>query len=395
MARARAAGTETLLLLAAMLAAAAGLPEVTPNSPCSSACFDWGGLDASSPSGTTRGSDVDIVCPDHQFDTTARGRKLASCLGCLQHSTFSQGVESDQAWFLYNLRYAFTSCVFGSPNGTAVSSHPCATSEACGRLAPALQDGLAHPRRVERLGYCDGVLFASRANACVECVRADGQHAYLSNSIGLNDTIFSHHAVQLAQPASSSPPPLTTPAIVGILVGAIVLVALLSGCVFLHLRKRRSRTLRFRRTLSFRCKTAASTTCAAQALYQDDHHNAERFFSEKGAAMASMSPVARSEPPRWTQTSAHRQLTTTKTAVPRPPPAYSPEGMGFSPDYYTPTSPDFTRPNVSPLTYRAGGSPGVTALRAFGAASPGREASLSSRAMRGERDTRPGLPSMH
>ncbi|KFG78237.1 hypothetical protein MANI_111782, partial [Metarhizium anisopliae] len=131
------------LLLPLLLAVSAAALQVTPNSPCSSACIDSAGLDASDPnSSNTRAGD--IVCADGQFDADAdaAGRKLRTCLACLQGSTYTQGGEGDQAWFLYNLRYALDRCVFGYPNASATAgatSSPCVTPESCGALAAALK----------------------------------------------------------------------------------------------------------------------------------------------------------------------------------------------------------------------------------------------------------------
>lgn len=72
--------------------------QVTPNSPCSKVCVDSTTLDLSDPnSSNTRNSD--IVCQDADLGSPA-GTKWRDCMTCLQTSTFSQGSESDQAWFL-------------------------------------------------------------------------------------------------------------------------------------------------------------------------------------------------------------------------------------------------------------------------------------------------------
>ena len=58
------------------------------------------------------------------------------------------------------------------------------TNEACGNLGKALEDGIKDPSHVERLGYCDvdgGVVTGGYYESCLQCVQADGQHAYLSN----------------------------------------------------------------------------------------------------------------------------------------------------------------------------------------------------------------------
>lgn len=65
-----------------------------------------------------------------------------------------------------------------------MGSNPCVTSEACGHLGTALEDGVKDASTVKRLGYCDvdgGVVTGQYADGCRQCVQADGQHAYLSN----------------------------------------------------------------------------------------------------------------------------------------------------------------------------------------------------------------------
>ncbi len=62
-------------------------------------CIDDSSLDVSDPnSSNTRNSD--ITCQDRGYLGSATGQKWQSCMTCLQTSTFSQGIESDQGWFL-------------------------------------------------------------------------------------------------------------------------------------------------------------------------------------------------------------------------------------------------------------------------------------------------------
>jgi hypothetical protein len=49
---------------------------------------------------------TDITCNNADYNTTTVGQKFKSCLSCLQTSAYSSSTENDQAWFLYNLRYA-------------------------------------------------------------------------------------------------------------------------------------------------------------------------------------------------------------------------------------------------------------------------------------------------
>lgn len=172
--------------------------------------------------------------------------------------------------------------------------------------------------------------------------------------MGVNETVFSRHAIAVTQPspaASSSPPAshaaLSTPAIVGVAIVGVAALALLSGCAYMQVRKRQNRRSRARRTLSFRCRTAAAAAPPAPA-YHDDDYDDERFFEKRrpgsrDASVVSMSPVARSKPCAWPL-----NITTTIADVPAPEPAYvSPVSAGgaSSPDDATPRS---SAPLLSP-----------------------------------------------
>jgi hypothetical protein len=87
-------------LAAALLSAyTASALQVTPNSPCASFCIDSNDLDFSDPnSSNTKGSD--ITCSDAKYMTESVGQKYQRCMSCLQSSTFAQGKETDQQWFL-------------------------------------------------------------------------------------------------------------------------------------------------------------------------------------------------------------------------------------------------------------------------------------------------------
>lgn len=182
--------------------------QVSPNSPCSAECIDSSDLDISDPNSSNTIS-RDIVCPDSQYDTNKDGVKFKNCMTCLQNSTYSQGAESDQGWFLCksasvthpvhpvhpawttytdahvdNMRYAFDYCILGYPNATSMGTNPCRVPEACGRLSRALETGIMNPAGSDRLAYCDasgGTDTKSYWDSCRGCVMADGQHAYLSN----------------------------------------------------------------------------------------------------------------------------------------------------------------------------------------------------------------------
>lgn len=279
------------LVLSLLAQHATGL-QVTPNSPCASFCVDSTGLDFSDPNSSTTVND-DITCYDSKYSTSPAGQKFQSCMSCLQDSTFSQGSESDQQWFLYNLRYTFDYCIFGFPNATGVASTPCSTSFACGELKDALTgDNL----KKSDYSYCpgSGAMADDVVSKCLSCVAASDDQDYLTNYlvaldagckqrpptgtlIGLNDTIFSTTMISAVDPATEATTEekgssLSVTQIAGIAIGAVVVILALAGFLFVRCRKRRNRRLiiggartsttgqkrsrhRPASSLSFRCQT--------------------------------------------------------------------------------------------------------------------------------------------
>lgn len=96
----------TYTLVAALLAPHLTVAlQVTPNSPCASACARSPTQNpADSKASNTQNSD--IVCSDADYASSA-GVKFQECMTCLQTSTFSQGDESDVMWFLCKLSDMF------------------------------------------------------------------------------------------------------------------------------------------------------------------------------------------------------------------------------------------------------------------------------------------------
>ncbi|KAI1330198.1 hypothetical protein F5Y16DRAFT_396764 [Xylariaceae sp. FL0255] len=265
--------------------------QVTPNSPCSSLCADPAGNTTDPNSfGTTN---ADITCLDSDYPTTQAGQRFESCLTCLQSSTFSSGSESDQLWFLYNLRYAFDNCIFGFPNATGGSSSPCSTSTACGSLQPALEEGNLDPNS-EAYSFCnvDGsdLTQSNSITKCLGCVAATDNENFLANflvalqvgceqqpavgsTIALNGTVFAETRVGATNSSgngSNSGVTLSTAAVIGLVIGGLVLLGAITGIIFICYRKRRNRRVRLglggsagskRRghrpasSLSFRCQT--------------------------------------------------------------------------------------------------------------------------------------------
>ncbi|OJI98168.1 hypothetical protein ASPVEDRAFT_79829 [Aspergillus versicolor CBS 583.65] len=169
--RLRSVSRWAALLLLAQLSS--GL-RTTPGSPCESSC---------SPSNDTLGSE--IVCLDHEYSTTAKGRKFKDCVGCQLESTFFDDVskQSDVEWGLYNLRYAFSSCVYGIPEKVANISNPCPV--ACEEVeGPATYD-LDNPTGENLESWCNTATFAdNEITACEVCYNLtsdSGSQMYIAN----------------------------------------------------------------------------------------------------------------------------------------------------------------------------------------------------------------------
>ncbi|KAI5924151.1 hypothetical protein F4810DRAFT_146549 [Camillea tinctor] len=308
-------GFVTSLPAFALLVSYAMALQVTPNSPCASFCVDSNDLDFSDPNSSTTGSD-DITCYDSDYSSTSAGQKFQRCISCLQDSTFSQGSENDQLWFLYNLRYSFDYCIFGFPNATDIASTPCSTSTACGQLESALTDGILDPINLD-YSYCGvdgGAMTSDLIPKCLSCVHASDDQSFLANYlialeagcqqqpptgtvVGLNDTVFSQTTIGAVDPsaeasAHNNQSSMSIPQIVGIAVGAVVVALAAGGFWFVCYRKRRNRRLRLggnlpgktgrRRPaspLSFRCQTHLSPR--SPAFF---HNSSDSAIEEEKAA---------------------------------------------------------------------------------------------------------------
>ncbi|KAL1878043.1 hypothetical protein VTK73DRAFT_8178 [Phialemonium thermophilum] len=292
--------------------------QVTPNSPCASACLDSDSLDKSDPnSSNTKNSD--IACLDVSSGSTKSGFKWKNCMSCLQNSTFSQGTENDQLWFLYNSRYALSYCVFGFPNATDVSQSPCVTSAACGPLRDALQDGIPDPRGSSQYGYCsvdEGVMTGEGYSQCLACISATGETQFISNYlvaleagcqqrpspghvIGLNDTVFSKTIVGIVDPAAITAQPnktgrnghLSTPTLTGIAVSAAVVLLFLAALLYIRQRRRKNRLARSaaakahldgmgpQSPLSFQCRTHIGRGLASPRFFTSDESGGPSYSS--------------------------------------------------------------------------------------------------------------------
>ncbi|KAI3321775.1 hypothetical protein HD806DRAFT_536869 [Xylariaceae sp. AK1471] len=316
--------------------------QVTPNSPCASFCIDSDGDDVSDPNSSTT-MNKDITCYDSKYSSSPTGLKFQRCISCLQDSTFSQGSENDQLWFLYNLRYTFDNCIFGFPHAKGLST-PCSTSTACGALEAALTGDDLSPSHLD-YSYCDvdgGVMTGPSITKCVSCVGASEDQSYLANylvaleagcnqrpsagiTVGLNDTVFSSTIISAIDTASKTSkdnkPALPTTSIVGIAVGAAVIILAVAGFFFVRYRKRRNQRLRLegdtsiggssRRghhrpasSLSFRCQTHLTPRSPAFfPSHSDATIEEEKGYSNPNLALGSHPAAPGSPTSRTSQTS--------------------------------------------------------------------------------------------
>lgn len=228
---------------------------VADNSPCGTVCGNV--LDATTID--------DVVCHEGDY-TSGSGIVFQQCLTCEQGSDYStKNNETDQQYFLYNLRYATSYCLFGIPDNNNTINTPCLTSKACGPFQNSIiYNNLSS--EVKGYDYCDTWPVNDSADfvGCTECLQA-GENHYLANFITVlqagceqqpkpgtlistEGTIFSRDDVNVTEPtpvASVDPDwfdhgPLTLDAKVGIAAGGVVLILIILGfCIIWRGRRRR------------------------------------------------------------------------------------------------------------------------------------------------------------
>ncbi|KAM4056156.1 putative exo-alpha-sialidase / neuraminidase [Hirsutella rhossiliensis] len=238
--------------------------QVTPGSPCAAYCLDsLEGNDFKASDSTT--NPADVSCRDANYVTTDSGIKFRECVDCLQTSTkFAEG-ESDVKWYIYNLRYAISACLFSSPaappNKTADS--PCGVDKACRPLKGALTSDDLQPAPQTSQDYCTadhGAFKRSNLSPCTKCLRATEGEAYLSNFLvaleagcaqnpadgqvlGLSSSLFTADAVSAVNPPTSNQddkkgqPGLTGSAIAGIVIGVVLLFVFAAALFIVYWRR--------------------------------------------------------------------------------------------------------------------------------------------------------------
>ncbi|KAG5979599.1 hypothetical protein E4U55_004991 [Claviceps digitariae] len=166
--------------------------EVTPASHCAIHCLDSPGGNEFKASDSNTYTD-DISCRDVDYSTTDTGIKFRKCMQCLQTSSKVDQTESDLKWYIYNLRFTVTTCLFAAPkapkNGTVASQ--CNIDQACKSLNAPLTADQLKPNPSTSWDYCtarDGAFMDSGLSSCIKCLQATEGEVYLSNCRNLPPT---------------------------------------------------------------------------------------------------------------------------------------------------------------------------------------------------------------
>ncbi|KAL4922489.1 hypothetical protein BDW62DRAFT_53797 [Aspergillus aurantiobrunneus] len=160
-----------VLVLFAQLAC--GL-RTTPGSPCEGTC---------SPSNDTVPSE--IVCLDREYSSTDVGRKFRDCVSCQLESTFvdESSRQSDVEWGLFNLRFAFSSCVYGYPEVVSDVSNPCPV--ACEDLETPIEYEVENPSPEYLETWCDTASFSdieiTDCGVCYNLTSDSTSQIYMAN----------------------------------------------------------------------------------------------------------------------------------------------------------------------------------------------------------------------
>ncbi|CAG7964774.1 unnamed protein product [Penicillium nalgiovense] len=232
--------------------------KTTSGSPCADVCGT-----------TTNTTSSEITCLDHSYNQTSVGKSFKNCISCQLDSEFhdQNTGESDVNWGLYNLRYAFSTCVFGSPDSISNVSSPCPV--ACDGVRLAVETHIEDPDTSNLNSWCDTPSFADNVvNTCEFCYNLTSSQVYMANfleSIRYNchfktatgktfdidpTRIFSQSllpsSLSLETPGTN-PSNLNLGVVIAVpIVGFLILVSALTVCCFFFIRHRRKKARRNR-----------------------------------------------------------------------------------------------------------------------------------------------------
>ncbi|RMZ75743.1 hypothetical protein DV737_g5154, partial [Chaetothyriales sp. CBS 132003] len=227
--------------------------QYVPESGCQSVCSE-GSLDA------------DAVCLDTEFNSTARGRRLRSCVGCLLNSTAVDTTRNvtDVEFGLLALRFTLSSCMFGIPDERVSLSSPCQVT--CTPLNESIGHGLTKsPAYTDaRLDYCTvGQFDDTTINNCAFCYSlipqqlfvanflqalhiacrdppTSGQSFYPDASAIFNETLIAGPAASSTKTGHHGLHGTTLALVIALpIVGGILLISTVCWCCFISARRRR------------------------------------------------------------------------------------------------------------------------------------------------------------
>ncbi|EFW17813.1 hypothetical protein D8B26_004847 [Coccidioides posadasii str. Silveira] len=227
---------------------------VTPGSPCEEKCGPV----------TTNTTGADVVCRDYEYSRKPEGVVFQDCVKCELRSTFEhrRSYQSDLKWGLYNLRYAFSSCIYAFPVSKQSLSTPCQVT--CDSLMDAVKYQLLNPVPQEAYDFCGMDSFSDDfVTKCALCYSLTDDEKLIGNFIeaireGCHSKVPSGHEfiidpdrifnTTLLPPSTESiAPPGTEPkgkknlvlVIVLPIVGFLLLCLVSCFCCFFYIRRRR------------------------------------------------------------------------------------------------------------------------------------------------------------
>ncbi|KAJ5333597.1 uncharacterized protein N7506_007380 [Penicillium brevicompactum] len=267
------------LCLLALWSPAVWALRTTSGSPCAGVCGT-----------TTNTTSNEISCLDQAYNQTATGKKFENCISCQLESDFhdTNTGESDVNWGLYNLRYAFSTCVFGYPDSISNTSSPCPVT--CDIIRTAVGEDIQEPSISNLDDWCDSPSFADNVvNDCELCYNYTTTQVYMANfleSIRYNchfrtvtgkkfkiepTRIFTQSllpsSLSLTTPSSSSSN-LNLGVVIAVpIVGFLLILCSLTICCFFFIRHRR--------------KKARRTGQTGHHMYNNDSSNAQQAWAER------------------------------------------------------------------------------------------------------------------
>ncbi|KAK2809223.1 hypothetical protein FQN50_004059 [Emmonsiellopsis sp. PD_5] len=242
-----------------LVRAVSGL-RVTAGSPCENVCGN-----------TANTTGDEIVCNDYQYDSLP-GSQFKDCVSCSLESSYfnSKSEESDPKWGLYNLRYTFSSCVYGIPAVKQSLSTPCQV--ACESLKDSLKLNLVEPTGRNMHDFCGMGAFADNiVTRCAACYNYTEDERILANFVETirqgcgakvaentpfiiePDKIFNTELLEPRPSTAPVSPPSTIQRgvknlilviVLPILAFLLILLGLCIGCIFCIHRRRRRRAKR-------------------------------------------------------------------------------------------------------------------------------------------------------